>query len=64
MGIIYKNNNCSNTCWKHRACQIGMIEIKIEVKRERVNIVSAYAPKVGCNLEEKENFWSECDDVM
>ena len=41
-----------------------MIEIKIEVKRERVNIVSAYAPKVGCNLEEKENFWSECDDVM
>ncbi|KAK3530217.1 hypothetical protein QTP86_020157 [Hemibagrus guttatus] len=25
---------------------------------------SGYAPQVGCELEEKERFWSELDEVM
>ncbi|KAK2921796.1 hypothetical protein Q8A73_001281 [Channa argus] len=28
------------------------------------NVVCGYAPQVGCELEEKENFWSELDEVM
>ncbi|KAK3574836.1 hypothetical protein QTP86_018425 [Hemibagrus guttatus] len=29
-----------------------------------LNVVSSYAPQVGCELEEKERFWSELDEVM
>ncbi|KAK3575497.1 hypothetical protein QTP86_028193 [Hemibagrus guttatus] len=29
-----------------------------------LNVVSGYAPQVGCELEEKERFWSELDEVM
>ncbi|KAK3539921.1 hypothetical protein QTP70_019566, partial [Hemibagrus guttatus] len=28
-----------------------------------LNVVSGYAPQVGCELEEKERFWSELDEV-
>ena len=42
----------------------GMIRVKAEVEGERVNIIRAYGPQVKCNLEEKENFWSELDEVM
>ncbi|KAK2922282.1 hypothetical protein Q8A73_001767 [Channa argus] len=28
------------------------------------NVVSGYDPQVGCELEEKEKFWSELDEVM
>ncbi|KAF7651843.1 hypothetical protein LDENG_00104720, partial [Lucifuga dentata] len=28
------------------------------------DVVSGYAPQVGCELEEKEKFWSELDEVM
>ncbi|KAI5108016.1 hypothetical protein C0J45_1610, partial [Silurus meridionalis] len=27
-------------------------------------VVSAYAPQVGCGMEEKERFWSELDEVV
>ena len=42
----------------------GMVRVKVEVEGERVNIISAYGLQVECNLEEKENFWSELDEVM
>ncbi|KAK3535500.1 hypothetical protein QTP70_016924 [Hemibagrus guttatus] len=29
-----------------------------------LNVVSGYAPQVGCKLEEKEKFWSELDEVI
>ncbi|MCJ8747555.1 hypothetical protein PDJAM_G00154780 [Pangasius djambal] len=29
-----------------------------------LNVVSGYAPQVGCELEEKERFWSELDEVI
>ncbi|KAK3557122.1 hypothetical protein QTP70_024640, partial [Hemibagrus guttatus] len=42
-----------------------------EVERERCDIrmcfqrhACGYAPQVGCELEEKERFWSELDEVM
>ncbi|KAF3706945.1 hypothetical protein EXN66_Car000116 [Channa argus] len=28
------------------------------------NVISGYEPQVGCELEEKEKFWSELDEVM
>ncbi|KAF7706373.1 hypothetical protein C0J45_5915, partial [Silurus meridionalis] len=27
-------------------------------------VISAYAPQVGCEMEEKEKFWSELDEVV
>lgn len=37
---------------------------KTEIGGVMMNVVSAYAPQVGCKLEEKENFWNELDELM
>ncbi|KAF7710698.1 hypothetical protein C0J45_1885 [Silurus meridionalis] len=29
-----------------------------------INVISAYDPKVGCEMGEKEKFWSELDEVV
>ncbi|KAI5091794.1 hypothetical protein C0J45_19000 [Silurus meridionalis] len=29
-----------------------------------INVISAYGPQVGCEMEEKEKFWSELDEVL
>lgn len=38
--------------------------VKLETGGEVVNVISAYAPQVGCTMEEKENFWNTLDDQM
>ncbi|KAK3556316.1 hypothetical protein QTP70_007123 [Hemibagrus guttatus] len=38
--------------------------LKLEIEGVMLNVVSGYAPQVGCELEEKERFWSELDEVM
>ncbi|KAG2462366.1 CFDP2 protein, partial [Polypterus senegalus] len=35
-----------------------------EIGGVMMNVVSAYAPQVGCAMDEKEDFWSELDEVM
>ncbi|KAK3575645.1 hypothetical protein QTP86_031602, partial [Hemibagrus guttatus] len=40
------------------------MSLKLEIEGVMLNVVSGYAPKVGCELEEKERFWSELDEVM
>ncbi|KAK3510351.1 hypothetical protein QTP70_004935 [Hemibagrus guttatus] len=42
----------------------NVLEVKLEIERVMLNVVSGYAPQVGCELEEKERFWSELDEVM
>ncbi|KAK2920086.1 hypothetical protein Q8A73_002290 [Channa argus] len=41
-----------------------LMSLKLEVEGVMFNVVSGYAPQVGCELEEKEKFWSELDEVM
>ncbi|KAK3516356.1 hypothetical protein QTP70_009412 [Hemibagrus guttatus] len=41
-----------------------VMSLKLEIEGVMLNIVSGYAPQVGCELEEKERFWSELDEVM
>ncbi|KAK3510913.1 hypothetical protein QTP70_025546 [Hemibagrus guttatus] len=41
-----------------------VMNLKLEIERVMLNVVSGYAPQVGCELEEKERFWSELDEVM
>ena len=38
--------------------------LKMELEKEVVNIVCAYAPQVGCDEEGKENFWKLMGVVM
>ncbi|KAK3516670.1 hypothetical protein QTP70_021990 [Hemibagrus guttatus] len=40
------------------------MSLKFEIEGVMLNVVSGYAPQVGCELEEKERFWSELDEVM
>ncbi|KAK3506242.1 hypothetical protein QTP70_007956 [Hemibagrus guttatus] len=40
------------------------MSLKLEIEGVMLNVVSGYAPQVGCELEEKEIFWSELDEVM
>lgn len=40
------------------------MSLKLEMKGVMVNVVSVYAPQVGCQVEEKEEFWSKLDDIV
>ena len=40
-----------------------LISMKLEVDGILINIVSAYAPQVGCDEEEKEAFWADLEEV-
>ncbi|XP_019744436.1 uncharacterized protein LOC109527143 [Hippocampus comes] len=37
--------------------------VKVEIEGVMMNVVSGYAPQVGCELEEKEKLWNEMDRV-
>ena len=41
-----------------------VLEIKSEIGKELINVVSAYAPQVGCDTEEKEEFWTTMDKTV
>ncbi|KAE8281679.1 hypothetical protein D5F01_LYC20678 [Larimichthys crocea] len=40
------------------------MSLKLEIEGVMFNVVSGYAPQVGCELEEKEKFWLDLDEVM
>ncbi|KAK3564529.1 hypothetical protein QTP86_022863 [Hemibagrus guttatus] len=40
------------------------MSLKLEIEGVMLNVVSGYAPQIGCELEEKERFWSELDEVI
>ncbi|XP_065672211.1 uncharacterized protein LOC136090035 [Hydra vulgaris] len=41
-----------------------VICVKLEIDGVGINVISAYAPQVGCDIEEKEEFWRELDEVV
>ena len=38
--------------------------MKLEIGEMILNVLSAYAPQVGCELEEKERFWRDMDELL
>ncbi|XP_063875050.1 uncharacterized protein LOC135108205 [Scylla paramamosain] len=36
----------------------------MEIEWVQINVISAYAPQVGCELDEMEEFWSEVEEVI
>ena len=41
-----------------------LMAMKLEVKGSILNIVSAYAPQVNNNMEEKNDFWEDLDGLI
>ncbi|KAI5619497.1 hypothetical protein C0J50_20894 [Silurus asotus] len=41
-----------------------VMNMKLEVEGGMMNVICAYDPQVGCEMEDKKKFWSELDDVV
>ncbi|XP_050521934.1 uncharacterized protein LOC126894745 [Daktulosphaira vitifoliae] len=41
-----------------------IIVVKLIFEEKVLNVISAYAPQVGCSEIDKEVFWREMDEVM
>ncbi|KAK3541694.1 hypothetical protein QTP86_001113 [Hemibagrus guttatus] len=63
VGVVLKKEFVRNVLAVKRVSD-RVMSLKLEIEGVMLNVVSGYAPQVGCELEEKEKFWSELDEVM
>ncbi|KAK3514176.1 hypothetical protein QTP70_005260 [Hemibagrus guttatus] len=63
VGVVLKEEFVRNVLEVKRVSD-RVMSLKIEIEGVMLNVVSGYAPQVGCELEEKERFWSELDEVI
>ncbi|KAK3535463.1 hypothetical protein QTP70_016885, partial [Hemibagrus guttatus] len=63
VGVVLKEEFVRNVLEVKRVSD-RVMSLKLELEGVMLNVVSGYAPQVGCELEEKERFWSELDEVM
>ncbi|KAK3517285.1 hypothetical protein QTP70_002580 [Hemibagrus guttatus] len=63
VGVVLKEEFVRNVLEVKRVSD-RVMSLKLEIEGVMLNVVSVYAPQVGCELEEKERFWSELDEVM
>ncbi|KAI5606596.1 hypothetical protein C0J50_2095 [Silurus asotus] len=63
VGVILKEEYSKSVVEVKRVSDRVMI-VKVEVEGMIINVISAYAPQVGCEMEERERFWSEFDKVV
>ncbi|KAK3553288.1 hypothetical protein QTP86_032762, partial [Hemibagrus guttatus] len=63
VGLVLKEEFVRNVLEVKRVSD-RVMSLKLEIEGVMLNVVSGYAPQVGCELEEKERFWSELDEVM
>ncbi|KAK3557295.1 hypothetical protein QTP70_026684, partial [Hemibagrus guttatus] len=63
VGVVLKEEFVKNVLEVNRVSD-RVMSLKLEVEGVMLNVVSGYAPQVGCELEEKERFRSELDEVM
>ncbi|KAK3548288.1 hypothetical protein QTP70_009081 [Hemibagrus guttatus] len=63
VGVVLKEELVRNVLEVKRVSD-RVMSLKLEIEGVMLNVVSGYAPQVGCELEEKERFWSELDEVM
>ncbi|KAK3518728.1 hypothetical protein QTP70_010080 [Hemibagrus guttatus] len=63
VGVVLKEDLVRNVLEVKRVSD-RVMSLKLEIEGVMLNVVSGYAPQVGCELEEKERFWSELDEVM
>ncbi|KAK3554412.1 hypothetical protein QTP70_023054 [Hemibagrus guttatus] len=63
VGVVLKEEFVRNVLEVKRVSDRAM-SLKLEIEGVMLNVVSGYAPQVGCELEKKERFWSKLDEVM
>ncbi|KAK3567122.1 hypothetical protein QTP86_010083 [Hemibagrus guttatus] len=63
VGVVLKEEFVRNVLEVKRVSD-RVMSLKLEIEGVMLNVVSGCAPQVGCELEEKERFWSELDEVM
>ncbi|KAK3539955.1 hypothetical protein QTP70_019596 [Hemibagrus guttatus] len=63
VGVVLKEEFVRNVLEVKRVSD-RVMSLKLEIEGVMLNVVSGYATQVGCELEEKERFWSELDEVM
>ncbi|KAK3519256.1 hypothetical protein QTP70_023102 [Hemibagrus guttatus] len=63
VGVVLKQEFVRNVL-EVKSVSDRVMSLKLEIEGVMLNVVSGYAPQVGCELEEKERFWSELDEVM
>ncbi|KAK3510289.1 hypothetical protein QTP70_033153 [Hemibagrus guttatus] len=63
VGVVLKEEFVRNVLEVKRVSD-RVMSLKLEIEGVMLNVVIGYAPQVGCELEEKERFWSELDEVM
>ncbi|KAK3553676.1 hypothetical protein QTP70_006883 [Hemibagrus guttatus] len=63
VGVVLKEEFVRNVLEVKRVSD-RVMSLKLEIEGVMLNVVSGYAPQVGCELDEKERFWSELDEVM
>ncbi|MCJ8739195.1 hypothetical protein PDJAM_G00044620 [Pangasius djambal] len=62
-GVVLKEEFGRNVLEVKRVSD-RVMSLKLEIEGVMLNVVSGYAPQVGCELEEKERFWSELDEAI
>ncbi|KAK3543950.1 hypothetical protein QTP70_031858, partial [Hemibagrus guttatus] len=63
VGVVLKEEFVRNVLEVKRVSD-SVMSLKLEIEGVMLNVISGYAPQVGCELEEKERFWSELDEVI
>ncbi|KAK3540514.1 hypothetical protein QTP70_032471, partial [Hemibagrus guttatus] len=63
VGVVLKEEFVRNVLEVKRVSD-RVMSLKLEIEGVMLNVVSGYAPQVGSELDEKEKFWSELDEVM
>ncbi|MCJ8737270.1 hypothetical protein PDJAM_G00021940 [Pangasius djambal] len=63
VGVVLKEEFVRNVLEVKRVSD-RVMSLKLEIEGVMLNVVSGYAPQVDCELEEKERFWSELDEVI
>ncbi|KAK3529130.1 hypothetical protein QTP70_016558 [Hemibagrus guttatus] len=63
VGVVLKEEFVRNVLEVKRVSD-RVMSLKLEIEGVMLNVVSGYAPQVGCELGEKERFWSELDELM
>ncbi|XP_063859148.1 craniofacial development protein 2-like [Scylla paramamosain] len=61
-GVIVKEKYINSVLEVKRVSD-RVMSLKMEIEGIQINVISAYAPQVGCELDEKE-FWSEVEEVI
>ena len=63
IGVIMKDEYANRVLGVKRVSDRIMC-VKLEIEGVIMNLISAYGPQAGCELEEKEEFYSELDEVV